>query len=502
VLGLRGFEVLHLSGHGVGEHGKDVIARDPQGRPVAFQLKAGSISNSVWRQIHGEVMQLLDVPINYPGVDPREPYVSYLVTNGTVTEDVRLLVSSINQGRPRRKRLELIARDQLLNWFVDAQGDFLPERPDSIHALLGMYLGDGRANLDVAKYCGFIESMICDGGGKSRDSSRRIGQGLLLGTYAITPHAKAGNHLAIATAWVIMATSIAAAAERHRLATKWWSASMALCREGLNAAMEDLKAECMDRGGVYLEGSWRGDGGVVYKARQTLLLGWLCAHELARRMSDESYAIDGRVMEMARASLGGELFLWGESAVPLFYAIGQLARFHGEAAMAASLYTDMLRQITEMNDPKNRVGLPDPYYSADAILAALTGVPGSHLEFRDFVGHAYMTRPLIESLVRDNWRRGLSRLWPAISRLMHVEFIPAARWQFLLWRTPRGIADHWTFETPQSWKTLVAEASRPPTRLPKCFPKLPWLVPYFVLAYPHRFCRDTVRFMDSRLVAF
>ena len=55
ILGLEGYKVLHLSSHGVSEHGKDIIAFDNKNVPCAFQLKTGDITSSVWRKIFPEI---------------------------------------------------------------------------------------------------------------------------------------------------------------------------------------------------------------------------------------------------------------------------------------------------------------------------------------------------------------------------------------------------------------------------------------------------------------
>src|SRR6478609_1240366 len=54
--------VLHVSKHGRGEHGKDIIARDQRGQLFAYQLKEGDITLNDWRTIRDEIEELVRLP--------------------------------------------------------------------------------------------------------------------------------------------------------------------------------------------------------------------------------------------------------------------------------------------------------------------------------------------------------------------------------------------------------------------------------------------------------
>jgi hypothetical protein len=82
------------------------------------------------RSIEGEVHELMELPINYPGVDKSKMHKAYLVTNGTITDPVRVQIADRNDDNVRKNRqyaqLEVICKDSLLKSFVDAQGRFVP----------------------------------------------------------------------------------------------------------------------------------------------------------------------------------------------------------------------------------------------------------------------------------------------------------------------------------------------------------------------------------------
>jgi len=150
VLCLKGYKVLHLSSHGVTEHGKDIIAKDAKGIPCAFQLKTGDIPSSAWRRIFGEITELVEYPIDHPSIDPSRMHRAILVTNGKITDDVRTKITALNRGYRRRDlpRLELVTKEDLLHDFINSQGSFLPNEPKEIQDFLELYMSDGKANIE------------------------------------------------------------------------------------------------------------------------------------------------------------------------------------------------------------------------------------------------------------------------------------------------------------------------------------------------------------------
>ena len=135
VLMHQGHRVLHSSVHGPMEQGKDIITIGPDGECHAYQNKTGDIGLTEWRGISGEIQELVELPVDYPGVDKSKPHRAHLVTNGSITDPVRTQINDRNEDNVRKDRryapLEVIAGDSLLKSFVDAQGRFVPrELPD------------------------------------------------------------------------------------------------------------------------------------------------------------------------------------------------------------------------------------------------------------------------------------------------------------------------------------------------------------------------------------
>src|ERR1044071_8669735 len=81
------YKVLHVSRHGPGERGKDIVARNPIGGLVAYQLKGGDIKLPEWHSIRGEVEELVQLPISLPSITKPDKHIPYLVTNGELQGD-------------------------------------------------------------------------------------------------------------------------------------------------------------------------------------------------------------------------------------------------------------------------------------------------------------------------------------------------------------------------------------------------------------------------------
>src|SRR5215469_6702960 len=161
VLMHEGHRILFSSSHGPMEQGKDIITIGPDGRCHAYQTKTGDIGLAEWRSIAGEIQELIELPVDYPGIDKAQIHRAYLVTNGSITDPVRLQITDRNEDNERKNRqyaqLEVIGRDSLLKSFIDAQGRFVPRQLPDMRAILELYLDDGRSILPTEKLFSVLE---------------------------------------------------------------------------------------------------------------------------------------------------------------------------------------------------------------------------------------------------------------------------------------------------------------------------------------------------------
>lgn len=500
ILGLKGYKVLHLSSHGVSEHGKDIIAIDNKNVPCAFQLKTGDISTAVWRQICPEITELVELPIDYPSISSSRRHRAILVTNGKITDDVRTKITTLNRGYKRRKlpKLELTTGKELLQDFVHAQGSFLPNEPKEIQDFLELYSSDGRINIQEERFANFIKGILFGDEQKSKSTtlSRKIASGLLLTKYALYPYEKANNYISIIKGWVIFCSYVLALAEKTILPEKYWKSPYQLCWYEIDGCLKKFREEVIQRNNRFLEGDITGDGGLVYKTRATIILGWLSAYELLQKCRDSCYTFDRRIYELIKYNFPHNMFLWGESASIHFIMMGLFLSLLGEKGMAVNIYEEILSHIVTSNNLKSETGLADPYYSPDQILGALFRLPDGEIDFRSFVGTSYTLRTLIDCLAREGRRDILEKLWYHTSYMQYCEYTPEPIWHTYFWRSEKGIEVQKAFDSPQSWRQLKKEAFLEPRNIPTKISVDKKFLLLFLLTFPHRLKSDLVKLID------
>ena len=86
----KGHTVVHRQEHGSLELGKDLITRDREGRYHCYQLKGGDINQTLWQKYSSQLHQTVTSPIVHPNVPVGTQFQPYLVTNGTISDPVRM----------------------------------------------------------------------------------------------------------------------------------------------------------------------------------------------------------------------------------------------------------------------------------------------------------------------------------------------------------------------------------------------------------------------------
>ena len=491
LLSLKGYKVLHLSSHGAGEHGKDIITFDETGTPCAFQLKTGNVGTSEWRNIAGEINELIDLAIVHPSIDTAIKHRAVLVTNGKLSDDVRAKIVALNESNARRNVpfLEVIAGKELLSDFIKFQGEFLPTDPKSIHGFLGLYIYDGKRNLPETDFVDFVVDLLFISGDTPLNAKRRIAATVLLTKYALNQFEKESNFAAVIKAWTILAAYIMAKSERDGLKTEFWQESFELCWYEISRLSQEFKEEILSRKD-YLEGDIIGDGGPVYKTRTTLLMGWLAANELAQRTKDPTYPFDTRVIETIKKNWSDKLFeYWGESASSCLFLTGHLMRINNEVPTATGMFSFVLGSLAEANSQKSKIeGLPDPYYSAEECLLIYFKVNEEEVDLKNFIGTSYTLRAFINSLVNLDRRDIIEKHWNDLSRIHYCSFMPDPKWDFYLWRAEGGEERQDSYEMQGSWEKLkeLARFDSTATVVPGTLASHKYFLPIFLWAYPHR----------------
>jgi hypothetical protein len=209
-----GMEVLRV-GHGPHEHGKDVIAIDDHGRVHAYQLKGGDVGLNELQAIHGQLVALVETPVEHPGLAAQTQHQSYLVLSGELSIPAADRLRAHNAGWKQRgyKPLKTISGAQLLTRFTKMSVNFWPQRPQDARTFLSLYLADPGSTLDREAFAKVVFNTLgnCANGPKA-EVLRRLAAINLFSSYALAPFYAAGNYWEIVQGWTMTAAYIAWAA--------------------------------------------------------------------------------------------------------------------------------------------------------------------------------------------------------------------------------------------------------------------------------------------------
>jgi hypothetical protein len=489
----KGHTILGISFHGPLEQGKDIIALDETGFPCAYQLKSGNITERVWREIKGEIDELVEIPIKHPKVNNTLKHRCIFVTNGNINDVVKTNITDRNVrykevGQP----LEIIAGQELLKMFLDVTGTFLPRQISDFRTFVEILLVEGTENLNKELFSTFLESILLTNGDSPTELRRKISSSVVLTQYVLSPYESRENHISTIEGWTILCSYILGLVEKYELENKNWFQSYNLVLEKINYHLDALKKEFFSRTD-YTE-IW--DCELFYKARITTVLGWLSASELYLKKSDSDYKIDARVCDSIREFYGTVTWFWGESATPLFIMMSKLLYDANEKELSNKIICDLIIEITNRNNFREKDGLPDPYYSSKQVINHFYGPPDAQLDLSSFSGSSYHLSTLVDILVRRNRRDLLNEIWKKCSYLINSEFKPNSLWEIVRWRSNEGKQIDNFYKNPQSWNELREKAlEMDDNKNPKILQKLPFVY-YFSVCYPHRLNRNTNKLLD------
>jgi hypothetical protein len=497
VLLSQGHKIIYVSSHRPMEQGKDIITIDKDGGGCAYQLNTGDTDLKKWREMLGEVKELMELPIVHPSVDKSKLHKAFLVSNGEITDEVRIQIDQMNDDNQRKGRqysyLDVIYGKRLLKEFIDAQGGFIPKELEDFDLFLKLFLADGTDFLPKEKYFEFLNQVILrEVRGQRANAANAISSSIILVAYALHPYQVKENSYTLFEAWVSLAGSIIRYAQKNGLGNDDWLDSYILAFGEIIRNLSILKEEILQKED-FLEGDWRGDGGLVYRARATIVLGAVAALEIHRFHSEKGYVTDERVLKRIRENMG-LLWLWGESALPYLFTIIKYLEISNERVLAQSFLNGLFTGIITENAWGKEDGLPNPYYAINDLFEALFGISTQTIELKEFSGTSYMLWILILMQARRNQRQILEDNWRKLSRINLHEFRISNPEDFFSWRT-EGI-NHSEFpRQTQSWAELKKEAVNF-EGTPPLFTERLDLLRFFILACPHRATKLIIGLLD------
>lgn len=483
----EGYTLLHVSTHGRGEHGKDVVARRPDGVLCTFQLKGGDIALPEWRKIRGEVEELVQLPVRFPGVPEDEPHVPHLVTNGELRGDAPESVQRYAEDWAKRgyPRLEVWQRGKVRKLFLDAHGSYLPGGLTSFRNFVQLYVGEFRAPLPKVELAALLESIVAATAGLSETKlPRALASLAMLAGYIVEQYARAGNHVAAAEGWTIAAATVLHVAERDGLKPRVYAPTLALLRAGVEWSLDAFAHETLT-GESWIVPEYGLADPHVYGARVTITLGWLSVWAIARDPSPDP-ADRNRLYKVASREFRARRVA-GEIDWPFLLAFALWLDRDGRAADAEAVVLGHVRAVLAANrNGSKATGLPSPYWSHEQVLRLASGMLAPH-ENERFAGHSYTIHQALDVLVRRMRRQAVRSLWPNATRLDLCDFEPDRTADHFLWRCEKGALRSGRPERTASWSDWRAEVSvvgheSVPTVLIR-HPE--WLLP-FLLTYPHR----------------
>lgn len=499
VLISRGYTIVRISRQGRGELGKDVIARSPDGELHTFQLKGPrDITLREWQSIHDEVRDLVQLPAIDPAIGREEPHVPFLVTNGEIVGDALASIEEYSNDWTRRgyPRLQVWRKHDLLSMFIGAHGSYLPTDLVDFREFVQLYVAQFEDRLPRERFALFLQKLVRPDAveGRGRNAKRAIESLILMAAYVLEQYERAGNHVAAAEGWTVVAATILHLVERDSVRKQHYEPSLNLSRTALYLNLERLEQEILTRAHFIETRYLTGERDDIRAARTTLTLGWLATKYFIDKTNDQ--IADNRIPDIVIRELKWLKFL-SEADWPYVIVISlYLERFRGSSA-GEQLIRTWVRGVVMANLRKESFGIPSPYWLQERALEFLHGrLPPYEVE--RFAGQSYTIHSALDMLVRRLLRQAVRTFWPSASRLTFCDYLPGNSAEWFLWRGYDGYMRLNNSQQPISWKVWRTSVDKVPR---ESAPELllahsEWLLP-FALCYPHRVTRELSGVIDA-----
>jgi len=497
----QGYKLIHKTRHGPFEQGKDIIA-SKDGEYYGFQLKSGNITQQKWQSILAEVTSLVEIELKHPAIPSGMRHNSVLVTNGDLSEEVRIEIDDRNKNWKSRgyRGLNVITKGMLLDDFQKNYGDYFPTEIGSLTDFLNLYTEDGREHLHRDKMAKFLESFLpiddtLDNLPKNK-IRQLINSSVILVSYLLEKKIAANNFVAVLDAWTIQVAYIFLLAQKYKLNKEEYSETIKLLFSAIETNFNLLTGELKSRKN-YLEAGNPLTDFCVYKTRITITSGYISAYALYEKIRySRDYEKDFILSFLDQNTK--QLTCLGEWFNPLILNT-MLARRcfeQKDALVVVSVMLEGLLRKSRSNEVMKTplaLGLPDPYHSPEEIIKLQLGLI-EDLSGESFVGLSYGLETIKLLHAYYNLKEELSSRWARIVDVQEAKFSPAKSWHNFRWenRDEGDFSTRFLNET-QSWGELLNQSKQlSEKKLPEPLDHYPEFLPLFLSVFPHRFCPELI----------
>jgi len=513
------------------EFGKDVISIDPEGVPCAFQLKGNPGSRltlSQFREIKPQIDELVEQRIAYPGI-PQIAHKCYLVTNGEIEEEVQRSVDDLNIGYTNRgfhpnTRLHLISRGILLDWAVKHASTFWPESYSVQEKLIKLYNEDGNSSINLDIITQGLDEILKLSTDVPKLSTleverRQISASLFV-AFAIRNYLKEHNHIAVAGAYAALFVGLKCALQRHQTKkTRRNTISSETAREGFLAAAIDLADEFggkvdqieaardptdkdIDYNVAFLIGNPLSNH-FLWRTRALTTAAILSLVDIEILRSPEKTLLSAQAQRAIKifTKPGNVAFqIWGEGAIPQLLCL--IWNWHNrDPTLKANFAEYQLLNILASDALSEAKGyIATPYHSdEDSIrdqIGSVLGLDRGPVEKETPKHSSYFAEQLFYCFVRSNLKSYAKALWPQITRLTHISFVPQNSYEYCLWRIDKGDNQTRFLERRQRWSDIQTKASNIATpNIPAGLREDPLMLLAFTVFFPHRALPEVISFL-------
>ena len=321
-----------------------------------------------------------------------------------------------------------------------------------------------------------------------------ITSSLIIVSYLLNSFQESENYYAMAEGWSILAACIARYVTRHSIPVDQWRPSLDLVVAEIDASLALLRSDAVSRKD-FLEDNILADGGVMLRARTTIVLGALACHELLPTRTTKPDRQPDQVLKLIREHINRQSF-WGDSALPYIFFTIKFLEARNERELARKVLDDLFTSLVEANCQQQGPVFPGPYLGVEEVLAVSIPDRLQNADFEGYRGSSYVLRAILEMLVRRGRRDLLGKVWPRLTYCQQHEFVPDRPEDIFAWRTENEKNASSFPNQTQSWKSLVLE-SLDTSAIPALYGEFQQVLSFHILVCPHRATPAVIRMLDT-----